>query len=142
MVIRTRTNWRTPTTCAASSRTGTSPGGRSSYFGLTGGLIPCPAAITVLLLCLQLKEIPLGFVMVLCFSIGLAITLVVVGAAAALSIRHATRRWTWFSTFARRAPYFPGTLIILVGVYVRYLGLAGLGVQPAAAASTASLTDN
>ena len=25
-------------------------------FGLTGGLIPCPAAITVLLLCLQLKE--------------------------------------------------------------------------------------
>ena len=35
-----------------------------------------PAAITVLLICLQLKEIPLGAVMVLCFSIGLAITLV------------------------------------------------------------------
>ncbi|WP_420055691.1 hypothetical protein [Escherichia coli] len=24
-------------------------------FGLTGGLIPCPAAITVLLICIQLK---------------------------------------------------------------------------------------
>ena len=43
-------------------------------FGLIGGLIPCPAAITVLLLCLQLKEITLGFALVLCFSIGLAIT--------------------------------------------------------------------
>ena len=52
-------------------------------FGLTGGLIPCPAAITVLLLCLQLKELTLGFALVLCFSIGLAITLVAVGAAAA-----------------------------------------------------------
>jgi nickel/cobalt transporter (NicO) family protein len=44
-------------------------------FGLTGGLIPCPASITVLLLCLQLKQIPLGAVLVFCFSIGLAITL-------------------------------------------------------------------
>ena len=60
-------------------------------FGLTGGLIPCPAAITVLLLCLQLKEFTLGFALVLCFSIGLAITLVAVGGAAALSVRHATR---------------------------------------------------
>ena len=31
-----------------------------ALFGLTGGLIPCPAAITVLLLCLQLKEFTLG----------------------------------------------------------------------------------
>ena len=33
-------------------------------FGFTGGLIPCPAAITVLLLCLQLKEFTLGFALV------------------------------------------------------------------------------
>ena len=38
-------------------------------FGLTGGLIPCPAAITVLLICMQLKAFSLGFVLVLCFSI-------------------------------------------------------------------------
>ncbi|WP_352883584.1 hypothetical protein [Mesorhizobium sp. M1112] len=42
--------------------------------------------------------------LVLCFSIGLAITFVTVGAAAALSVRHATRRWSWFSTIARWAP--------------------------------------
>lgn len=95
-------------------------------FGLTGGLIPCPAAITVLLLCLQLKEITLGFGLVLCFSIGLAITIVTVGAAAALSVRHATKRWSWFSTVARRAPYVSSMLIIAVGLYVAYQGWSGL----------------
>jgi len=51
-------------------------------FGLTGGLIPCPAAITVLLICMQLKAFSLGFVLVLCFSIGLALTLVSAGVLA------------------------------------------------------------
>jgi len=100
-------------------------------FGLTGGLIPCPAAITVLLLCLQLKAFTLGFTLVLCFSIGLAITLVAVGAAAALSVRHATQRWSWFSTFARRAPYFSGILLIGVGLYVGIHGWAGLSFREA-----------
>lgn len=95
-------------------------------FGLTGGLIPCPAAITVLLLCLQLKEFTLGFALVLCFSIGLAITLVAVGVAAALSVRHATSRWSWFGTLARKAPYFSGILIIAVGLYVGWHGWLGL----------------
>ena len=95
-------------------------------FGLTGGLIPCPAAITVLLLCLQLKQFTLGFALVLCFSIGLAITLVAVGATAALSVRHAAKRFSWFSTLARRAPYFSSVLIIGVGLYVGYHGYADL----------------
>ena len=33
--------------------------GQIIVFGLTGGLIPCPASITVLLLCLELKKITL-----------------------------------------------------------------------------------
>lgn len=97
-----------------------------ALFGLTGGLIPCPAAITILLLCLQLKEIPLGAVLVLCFSIGLAITLVTVGAVAALSVKHVRKRVPWLSTAAARAPYFSGILIIAVGLYVGYHGLTGL----------------
>ena len=105
-------------------------------FGLTGGLIPCPAAITVLLLCLQLKHFTLGFALVLCFSIGLAITLVTVGAAAALSVRHATRRWSWFGAAARRAPYFSSLLIIAVGLYVGYQGLTGLSAHAAHPATT------
>lgn len=105
-------------------------------FGLTGGLIPCPAAITVLLLCLQLREFTLGFALVLCFSIGLAITLVTVGALAALSVRHATTRWSWFGTLARRAPYVSGLLIVLVGLYVGFHGLQGLSAQAEPATAT------
>jgi nickel/cobalt exporter len=97
-----------------------------ALFGFTGGLIPCPAAITVLLLCLQLREIPLGAALVLCFSIGLAITLVLVGATAAIGVRHAAQRIAWFSTFARRAPYFSGVLLIAVGLYVGWHGYEAL----------------
>lgn len=102
--------------------------GQIILFGLTGGLIPCPASITVLLLCLQLKQFTLGVVLVLCFSLGLAITMVAVGAAAALSVRHVSNRWSGFGELARRAPYFSSALIILVGLYTGYLGLQGLGV--------------
>ncbi|MCR6478479.1 nickel/cobalt efflux protein RcnA [Variovorax sp. ZS18.2.2] len=95
-------------------------------FGLTGGLIPCPAAITVLLLCLQLKRFTLGASLVLCFSIGLAITMVAAGVVAALGVKHASKRFSGFGTFARRAPYASSALIILVGLYVGYHGVQSL----------------
>ncbi len=100
--------------------------GQIIVFGLTGGLIPCPASITVLLLCLQLKQFTLGATLVLCFSIGLAITLVTVGAAAALSARHVSRKYSWFGAVARRAPYLSSAVITLVGLYVGYQGWSGL----------------
>ncbi len=75
-----------------------------ALFGLTGGLIPCPAAVTVLLLCMQLKQFSLGFALALCFGMGLAITMVSAGVLAALSMRQIERRWTGFSRFARQAP--------------------------------------
>lgn len=100
--------------------------GQIVMFGVTGGLVPCPASITVLLLCLQLKRFVLGAGLVLCFSIGLALTMVVSGVLAALSVRHVSRRWTGFGEFARKAPYFSGALIILVGLYVGYQGASHL----------------
>lgn len=95
-------------------------------FGLTGGLIPCPAAITVLLLCLQLRELTLGAVLVLSFSVGLAITMVSAGVLASLSIRHVQKRWSGFSAFARRAPYASAALMLLVAVYMGIVGWSGL----------------
>ena len=76
-----------------------------------------------------------GFALVLCFSIGLAITLVAVGATAALSVRHATKRWPWFSAAARKAPYFSSILIIAIGLYVGYNGWIGLEAQAAVGAT-------
>ena len=95
-------------------------------FGLTGGLIPCPASITVLLLCLQLKKIALGATLVLCFSIGLAMTMVASGALAALSVKHVSKRWSGFGGFAQKAPYFSGVVIVIVGLYVGYQGVRSL----------------
>ncbi|WP_458761161.1 nickel/cobalt efflux transporter [Afipia sp. TerB] len=95
-------------------------------FGLTGGLIPCPAAITVLLLCIQIKQFSLGFTLVLCFGIGLAITMVSAGVLAALSMRHIERRWTGFSSFVRKAPYASAVLIVFVGLYTGWMGWSAI----------------
>jgi nickel/cobalt exporter len=100
--------------------------GQILLFGLTGGLIPCPAAITVLLICIQLKALTLGATMVVCFSIGLALTLVAVGVGAAVSVQQAAKRWSGFNTLARRAPYFSSVLIALVGIYMGIHGYAAL----------------
>ena len=91
-------------------------------FGLTGGLIPCPAAITVLLLCIQLKQFSIGFVLVLCFGIGLAITMVSAGVIAAIGLRQVEKRWSGFSRLAHRAPYVSAALIVLVGLYTGWTG--------------------
>ena len=95
-------------------------------FGLTGGLIPCPAAVTVLLICLQLKEVALGSTMVLSFSIGLALTLVSVGVIAAIGARKAQQRWSGLNSIATRAPYLSGALICVVGVYMCWHGASVL----------------
>lgn len=104
--------------------------GQIVVFGLTGGLIPCPASITVLLLCLQLKEVALGATLVLGFSVGLALTMVASGALAALSVRHATRRWSGFGRWADKAPYLSGTLMLLVAAFMAWEGWHGLALLP------------
>ncbi|WP_346895096.1 nickel/cobalt efflux transporter [uncultured Roseibium sp.] len=85
-------------------------------FGLSGGLIPCPAAITVLLLCLQLKKMALGLTLVTAFSIGLAATLVAVGVVAAVGIRYAAHRTPWLDRALARAPFISAVLIGLLGL--------------------------
>ena len=95
-------------------------------FGLTGGLIPCPASITILLICLQLKHVALGATLVLSFSVGLALTLVASGAIAAIGLKHVSKRWSGFGELSRKAPWFSGALIILVGLYMMGHGISAL----------------
>jgi nickel/cobalt exporter len=72
----------------------------------------------------------LGVALVLCFSVGLAVTMVSVGVAAALGMRHAERRWAGaFDRFARRAPYASAALILLVGLVLAYHGWAALPAE-------------
>ena len=100
--------------------------GQILLFGLTGGLIPCPAAVTVLLICLQLKAVALGATLVMSFSIGLAITLVTVGVIAALSIQKASSKWSYLDKLARQTPYLSGLLIGFVGIYMCLHGYNGV----------------
>lgn len=86
-----------------------------AWFGFTGGLLPCPSAIAVLLLCLQVKNFTLGIAMVAAFSLGLAITLVTVGAAAAWGLRHASTRWSRLDKYANKIPYLSGALLFCIG---------------------------
>lgn len=100
--------------------------GQLIAFGLTGGLIPCAAAVTVLLLCLQMQKIYLGALVVLAFSVGLALTLIASGLAAAWGVRHAQRRWAGIETVFRRAPYISGSLVLGVGVLMALSASAAL----------------
>jgi nickel/cobalt exporter len=45
---------------------------------------------------------------------------------AALGVKHASKRFSGFGTFARRAPYASSALIILVGLYIGYHGIQSL----------------
>lgn len=96
------------------------------FFGITGGLIPCPASVTVLLLCLQLQRIALGALLVTCFSVGLALTMVTSGVIAAVGVRQVTNRWSGFTKIARKAPYLSGGIILIIGFYICYGGLKAL----------------
>lgn len=108
------------------NRTVTTP--QIVLFGITGGLMPCPAAFTILLVCLQLKQVALGFSIVGAFSFGLALTMVTVGAAAAWSVQHAEKRFSGFGDAMRKAPYVSCVLLTLLAAYMGYQGWHGLTV--------------
>lgn len=63
--------------------------------GLSGGLVPCPAAIIMLLMAWQLGQPALGLACLISFSVGLALSLMSVGilavAGTALVLRWASR---------------------------------------------------
>jgi nickel/cobalt exporter len=98
-------------------------------FGLTGGLLPCPAAFTVLLVCLQVKQFALGFALVGAFSFGLALTMVSVGAIAAWSVGHAEKKFSGFGNLMRKAPYLSCALLIILASYMFWQGWHGLAHQ-------------
>jgi nickel/cobalt exporter len=96
------------------------------WFGFTGGLLPCPSAIAVLLVCIQIKAFALGVAMVAAFSVGLAITLVAIGIGAAWGANKATKRWPWLERMADRAPYFSGGLMLVVGLFMIVTGIGSI----------------
>jgi nickel/cobalt transporter (NicO) family protein len=101
--------------------------GEIAWFGFTGGLLPCPSAIAVLLVCLQLKAFTLGVAMVAAFSLGLALSLAAVGVAAAWGAQKASEQWGGFGTWAERLPVISALIVMAMGVLMSARGLWQLG---------------
>ena len=59
--------------------------------GVSGGLLPCPSALVVLLAAISLHRVAFGLLLILAFSAGLALTITGIGLAAVLA-RTAFRR--------------------------------------------------
>jgi len=93
------------------------------WFGFTGGLLPCPAAIAVLLVCIQLKQFMLGVAIVAAFSVGLAITLVAIGIAASWASKKATGTWPWLDSVSQRLPYLSSGIVMILGLVMTAFGL-------------------
>ena len=96
--------------------------GQIALFGLTGGMLPCPAALTIVLVCLQLNHFTLGIAMVLAFSAGLAATLVSIGTIVAWGLHHAQRRFRGFGSLARRLPFFSSGLLAALAIFLGWQG--------------------
>ncbi len=113
-------------------KTGPASTGQTILFGLSGGLVPCPAAITVFLLCLHLGKTSLGIVLVSAFSLGLAVVLMTFGTVAALGLRAITSRTHFFDRFLGIAPYVSAYLIAFIGLIMLIGGVAHYQVHMAA----------
>jgi nickel/cobalt transporter (NicO) family protein len=102
--------------------------GQIIWFGFTGGLMPCPAALAVLLVCVQLKAFALGVLMVAAFSVGVGATLVVIGLAVVWSSGKLSKVWPGFDRLMQRLPYFSAGLVMILGLVLTAAGLNSAGV--------------
>jgi ABC-type nickel/cobalt efflux system permease component RcnA len=82
--------------------------------GITGGIVPCPAALVVLLSALSFHRVGLGLFLIVAFSLGLAAVLIVIGLLMVYA-RQSMAHWKSDGQFARR--WLPvlscGTMLIL-----------------------------
>ena len=96
-------------------------GERPSYFqimafGAAGGMIPCPASVSVMLLALSVGQTANGLLMVLGFSLGLAITLVGIGLLVVMGISRLAGGGR-FASVSKHAPLISASMVMLSGVF-------------------------
>lgn len=92
--------------------------------GISGGLLPCPSALVLLLTAISLQRIQFGMLMVLFFSLGLAGVLTTIG----LLFVKGSRLVQATSKFERLARYIPvgsAIVILLIGVIIVFTSLSG-----------------
>ena len=84
--------------------------------GISGGIVPCPAALVVLLSAVSMDRIGLGLLLIFAFSAGLAAVLIAIG----LLMVYAGRFMSDFETngelITRWLPLASSTIITLFGL--------------------------
>jgi nickel/cobalt exporter len=82
--------------------------------GISGGILPCPSALVVLLAAISLHRVALGLVLIVAFSLGLALSITAVGLAAVLA-RGAFARRRFDGLALRALPALSAVVILLAG---------------------------
>jgi nickel/cobalt exporter len=83
--------------------------------GVSGGLLPCPSALVVLLAAISLHRVAFGLLLILAFSAGLALTITGIGLAAVLA-RGAFRRVSFEGRLVRLLPAASALVILAAGL--------------------------
>ena len=83
--------------------------------GISGGLVPCPSAMVLLLAAVALNKTAYGMLLVVAFSVGLAITLTLVGLAF-LYARNRFRRPSATNRWAHLLPVASACTIMVAGI--------------------------
>jgi nickel/cobalt exporter len=97
--------------------------------GITGGMIPCPAALVVLLSAVALQRIAFGLLLIVAFSVGLAMVLVGTGLLF-VSARGVVQRWSGEGPWLTYLPFLSPLVITPLGVVIVVRSLLSTGLLP------------
>jgi high-affinity nickel-transport protein len=89
--------------------------GQLCALGITGGIVPCPAALVVLLSAFSLHRIGFGLFLITAFSLGLALVLVVVGLTMVYAKRFLSRVGPG-THLQRYLPLLSSAFMVILGI--------------------------
>jgi nickel/cobalt exporter len=119
----------TPRIGAAGTATGSCVSLKSLFvLGITGGIVPCPAALVVLLGALALHRVAFGLFLIVAFSVGLAAALIGFGLAMVCARRFVTRFGAEGPMIERWLPLASSAVITVVGLALTLSALTSAGV--------------
>jgi len=96
--------------------------------GVTGGIVPCPAALVVLLSSLALNRIGFGLLLIVAFSVGLAAVLIAIGLLMVFARRFMARFQGEGPLIQRWLPLTSSAVITVLGVAIAIQGLMSAGI--------------
>jgi ABC-type nickel/cobalt efflux system permease component RcnA len=95
--------------------------------GISGGLLPCPSALVLLLAAVSMNRAGLGMALVVAFSLGLAAVLTVVGLLFVKGSR-IVQRVPRLTAWGRYLPVASALVITVLGVVLTVGAAMSLGV--------------